>query len=193
MRSGFLLALPLFLFACDLGKQPAEDGVVAVDPQGTDKPLTNPLIERFDDVKIVVDANGLGAYQREPLRFGAPRDEVDAMAAEAFGEPGEKSRNEECGAGPMEFSEYGPLQIAYQDGRFAGWFLREGGGVVTSDGIRPGVSTPESLKAEREVREVDTTLEGEFEYTTADFGTIRGFADEGRITALQAGLSCFFR
>lgn len=193
MRSGLLLALPLLLVACDRGGTPAEDGVTAVDPEATQRPRTNPLIERFDDVKIVVDANGLGAYQGEPLRFGAPRDAVDAVAAEAFGRSGETSRNAECGAGPMEFNSYGPLQIAYQDGSFAGWFLRVGKGVVTSDGIRPGVSTLESLKAERQVRELDTTLEGEFEYTTADFGTIRGFANDGRITALQAGVSCFFR
>ncbi len=193
MRTGFLLALPFLLTACDGGLGPGEDAITAVDPEGTERPRTNPLIERFDDVKIVVDANGLGAYQGEPLRFGTPRDTVDTMAAKAFGEEGETSRNEECGAGPMEISNYGPLQIAYQDGRFAGWFLRAGQGVVTSDGIRPGVSTLESLEAERQVRELDTTLEGDFEYTTADFGTIRGFADEGRITALQAGVSCFFR
>ena len=36
--------------------------------------------------------------------------------------------------------------------------------------------------------------EGEFEYTTADFGTITGFAEDGEtVTALQAGISCFFR
>ena len=110
-----------------------------------------------------------------------------------FGEDFRKtSSNPECGAGPMEFSQYGPLQIGYLDGKFAGWFLREGEGVVTSDGIRPG-ATIDALKGERQVRELDTTLPGEFEYTAADYGTIRGFAESGKITALQAGVSCFFR
>ena len=39
----------------------------------------------------------------------------------------ERSRNDECGAGAVSFADFGPLQIAYQDGHF-GWFLREGDG-----------------------------------------------------------------
>lgn len=188
MRGSFLLAMMVSLAACGDGpEEPAE-------PSAMTHPSTNPLIERFDDVKLVVDANGLGAYQQEPMRFGTSRDEVDATAAQAFGSAGEQSSNAECGAGPMEFSQYGPLQIAYQAGNFAGWFLRAGEGVVTSDGIRPGVTTLVALKDERQVQQLDTTLDGEFQYTTADFGTITGFADpDGTITALQAGVSCFFR
>ena len=66
--------------------------------------------------------------------------------------------------------------------------------MVTSDGVHPGTTTLEGLKLERQVRELDTRLEGEFEYTTNDFGTITGFAEDGeKVTALQAGISCFFR
>lgn len=126
------------------------------------------------------------------MKFGAARTEVDRLGSEALGSEPSTSQNEECGAGPMEFSEFGPLQVAYLDGKFAGWFLREGEGVVTSDGIRPGMTLDE-LKAERQVRDLDSTLPGEFEYTAEDFGTIRGFAEDGKITALQAGVSCFFR
>ncbi|MDG5747339.1 hypothetical protein P8Q88_04030 [Qipengyuania sp. XHP0207] len=188
MRRVFLIALPLWLVACGSPESAPDDPVDATAP------TTNPLIERFDDVKIVVNANGLGAYQQEPVAFGAPRSQVDTVAERAFGSMGEQTANEECGAGPMEFTQYGPLQVGYLDGKFAGWFLREGYGVVTSDGIRPGVATLDTLKGERQVQELDTTLEGEFQYTTADYGTITGFADDaGNITALQAGVSCFFR
>ena len=80
------------------------------------------------------------------------------------------------------------------DGELRGWFLREGEGVATSDGIQPGTTKFEGLRLEKQVRKLDTTLEGEFEYTTADFGTITGFAEDGEtVTALQAGISCFFR
>lgn len=141
----------------------------------------------------MLDANGLGAKGIEALNFGSTRAEVEALATQAFGEMPTKSSNEECGAGPMDFSQYGPLQVAFQDGKFAGWFLRTGEGVVTSDGVRPGISI-EELRKERLVQELNTTLEGEFQYTTADYGTITGFADEdGTVTALQAGVSCFFR
>ena len=190
IRTASLIALPFLLLACS--SEPTEE-VTTVDLEGGEAPNTNPLVERFDDVVIVVNADGLGVHQQAPLRFGSPRSEVDGAVEAAFGSAGITSRNEECGAGEMEFSEFGPLSIAYQDGKFAGWFLREGGQVVTSDGIRPGVSTMDGLKSERQVREIDSTLPGEFEYTTADFGTIRGFSENDRITGLQAGLSCFFR
>ncbi|MGI8943532.1 MAG: hypothetical protein ACR2FJ_04730, partial [Qipengyuania sp.] len=126
MRIGAILTVSLALVACGSAEsEPAQ-------PVENSRPGTNPLLERFDDVVLVVDANGLGGYQKEPLRFGAAREDVEAVAAAAFDSAGETSRNEECGAGPMDFSQHGPLSIAYQYGRFAGWFLREGKGVVTS-------------------------------------------------------------
>ena len=70
---------------------------------------------------------------------------------------------------------------------------RAGDGVTSVDGIRPGVTTLSALKGERAVREIDSTLPGEFEYTSADFGTIRGFSEGDTITALQAGLGCVYR
>ena len=66
--------------------------------------------------------------------------------------------------------------------------------MVTSDGVAPGITSLESLKLERQVQELDTTLDGEFQYTSADYGTITGFADpDGTITGLAAGVTCFFR
>lgn len=188
IRTTVLFALPLALVACG-SPDPAPE-----DPVGTTSPSTTSLVERIDGAKLVMNADGFGAKGAEPLRFGATREAADAAASAAFGASGEQSSNDECGAGPMEFSQYGPLQLAYLDGKFAGWFLRGGDGMVTSDGIKPGVTTLDALKGERQVQELDTTLEGEFQYTTADYGTITGFADEGgNITALQAGVSCFFR
>lgn len=185
-----LLSAALILAACS--QEPQED-VTTVDLEGTEKPTTNPLIERYDDVKIVVDANGVGAKGVRSLKFGTARDEVDKALQSAFGKAPETSRIEECGAGPMEFSQFGPLQVGYLDGKLAGWFLGEGKGVVTSDGIRPG-TTLDALSSERQVQRLDTTLEGEFQYTAADYGTITGFAAPDRtVTALAAGVTCFFR
>lgn len=187
-KTALLLALTSSLAACG-NPEPARE-----EPSATTASSAASLAERFGDAKIVVNADGFGANGGEPVRFGAKREEADATASKAYGEAGEQSSNGECGAGPMEFSQFGPLQLAYLDGKFAGWFLRDGDGVVTSDGIKPGVTTMDALKGERQVQEIDTTLEGEFQYITADYGTITGFADEsGKITALQAGVSCFFR
>lgn len=190
IRTTLLLTLPLALVACSTEHEKADDTVGA---DGSQSPKSNPLIERFDDTVLVVDANGVGPKGTEPFRFGSKRDEVDAGLTKAFGTAPEIGENAECGAGPMQFSSYGPLQVAYQDDRFAGWFLRAGEGVTSVDGIRPGVTTLSALKGERAVREIDSTLPGEFEYTSADFGTIRGFSVGDTITALQAGLSCVFR
>ena len=180
MRKSLLLALPLVLAAC--GEAQTEPEPTAVSA------------EAVEGAKVLVDANGLGPAGAVPFRFGAARADVDAAIGDALGIAVAKSRNEECGAGPMDFSQFGPLQIAYMDGELRGWFLREGEEVATSDGVQPGTTTFAGLKLEKQVRELDTTLEGEFEYTTADYGTITGFAEDGeRVTALQAGISCFFR
>ena len=182
IRKSFLIALPLALAACGQSEKPSEQ---EASPSSASPSL--------DGAKIVVDANGVGA-KGAPMGFGTARKDVDQTLETAFGAAPNTSRNEECGAGPMEFSEFGPLQVGYQDGKLAGWFLRSGEGVVTSDGIAPGVTTMEDLRVERQVQELDTTLEGEFQYTSADYGTITGFAEpDGTITGLAAGVTCFFR
>ncbi|QZD89778.1 hypothetical protein K3148_13415 [Qipengyuania aurantiaca] len=192
MRTAFLLALPFALAAC--GSEPEDQSPAPqTDVAETELPPANPTVEEFGDTKIVVDANGVGAKGEETLRFGSARSEVDASLVEAFGEQGEQSANGECGAGPMEFSTYGPLQVNYQDDRLVGWNLQAGEGMATSDGVRPGTTPYALLKEERTVREMESTLPGEFHYTSADYGTIGGFAEDGRIVSLHAGVNCFFR
>jgi hypothetical protein len=151
--------------------------------------------------KAVLDAEGVTfdsrAGKTREFEFGAPRAEVDAMAARMFGEPDEQTENKECGAGPMQFSRYGPLTMNFQDGKLVGWLAREGDEVVTSDGIRPGAFMRD-LKVARSARMIEgSTLEGEFDYLDADGHTIGGFAKgEGRdakIASLYAGVNCFFR
>ena len=150
-------------------------------------------VDIWADAKLAADPDGVLAKGQELRRFGTPRAEVEAMAIAAFGAPPEQARNDECGVGPMDFSQYGPLQLAFQDDKFVGWYLSEGAGVATSDGVKVG-SPLETLKAEHEVREVDSTLDGEFLYTTKGYGQITGFADaDGTITAFAAGMTCFFR
>lgn len=190
IRPTLLLALAASLAACGSETQTADEVATA---DATQSPTTNPLIERFDKAVIVVDANGVGPKGAETFRFGTARGDVDPALAKAFGAEGEQGENFDCGAGPMQFSSYGPLQVAYQDGKLAGWYLRAGDRMATSDGVQPGTTTLEGLKGERQLRELDTSLPGEFEYTTADYGTIGGFSEDGVITSLHAGMTCFFR
>ena len=176
-----LAALALALAACG----------EAQDPQ----PVETEAADRFADARLIVNANGIAGASEESamvLRFGSPRADVERMAEAAWGSAGEISRQEECGAGPMDTAAYGPLKLLFLDDKFSGWFLDGGEGVVTADGIRVG-ATLDALKSERQVREIDSTLPGEFDYTSGDFGTIGGFAPEGTITSLHAGVTCFFR
>jgi len=192
IRKSLALASLLVVAACgpDAEDSPS-DSATAAD-QGNDAVVSS--------AKVVVDANGLAigrGQSREMPRFGTPRGEVDALLTTAFGAEPEKFTNSECGAGPTDFSRAGPLQVAYQDNRFVGWFVGEGEGVVTADGVQTGATIAE-LRDERPVQVIaDSTLEGEFQYQSADYGMITGFFEgsetDGTITALAAGVTCFFR
>ena len=151
--------------------------------------------------KAVLDAGGITfdapGGKTEAFPFGTSRLQIDRLAAGAFGPPDEQSSNEECGAGPLQFSRYGPLTLNFQEGKLVGWLAHEGPQVVTSDGIRPGARMRD-LKVTRSARMIeDSTLDGEFEYLAADGRTIGGFAKgEGRdatVDSLYAGVNCFFR
>ena len=194
IRKSLSLALVLVLAAC---------GGEADKPQTDPSQLDRGAAEgRLADTKVVVDSNGLAVRQgdaREAPRFGTPRGEVDALLTLAYGAQPERSSNDECGIGPTDFSQSGPLRVAYQDDKFVGWFVGEGKGgqVVTGDGVRPGTSMA-ALRDERSVQIIaDSTLEGEFQYESADYGMITGFFSgsptEGKVTGLAAGMSCFFR
>ena len=194
IRKSLSLALVLVLAAC---------GGEADKPQTDPSQLDRGAAEgRLADAKVVVDSNGLAVRQgdsREAPRFGTPRGEVDALLTLAYGAQPERSSNDECGIGPTDFSQSGPLRVAYQDDKFVGWFVGEGKGgqVVTGDGVRPGTSMA-ALRDERPVQIIaDSTLEGEFQYESADDGMITGFFSgsptEGKVTGLAAGMNCFFR
>ena len=193
MRSVCVLAV-LLLAGChpaDKGPARPAEAVAKPSPSARPKPVS----------KAVVDADGITfdsrAGKTREINFGATRAEVDAMAERFFGKPDELSENAECGAGPMQFSRYGPLTMNFQNGKLVGWLAREGPEVVTSDGIRPGAFMRD-LRIARSARMIeDSTLEGEFDYLAADGHTIGGFATgEGRdakIASLYAGANCFFR
>ncbi len=186
IKKTLLLALPFALAACGSGNETSQE--TAPEPEAN-----SPLVQRLDDTVLVVDANGAGAVGQPVMRFGTAREEVDSAISQAYGNEPELGENGECGAGPMQFSSYGPLQLAFQNGKLVGWNLGEGTDVATSDGVQPGTTTLAMLKDERQVRDIDSTLNGEFEYTTADYGTIGGFSEDGKISSLHAGMNCFFR
>lgn len=136
-----------------------------------------------------------GGTSTEEIGFGIRRETVERIARQQFGEPTAQTVNEECGAGPMSFTEYGPLTFNFQEGRLVGWYVEAGGEITTADGVKPGATGFDFLAAERAASMVeDSTLDGEFRYTGADDGEVGGFVDEaGTVRALYAGTNCFFR
>jgi hypothetical protein len=190
----------LLLAACHpSGPSAKPDARATATVAATARPGPSPRPKPLN--KAVLDAEGVAfdsrAGKTTEFDFGAPRAEVDAIAERMLGKPDELSENAECGAGPMQFSRYGPLTLNFQDDRLVGWVAREGDQVVTTDGIRPG-TLMRDLKVARSARMIEgSTLDGEFDYLAADGHTIGGFAKgEGRdakIDSLYAGVNCFFR
>lgn len=198
------IVLAFALAAC--GQQPPKP-VETPNSEKSETPVAAPSSSKGEDAAaaapaITLTANSIilvgaveGRGTATTLEFG--RDRKTVLDVMAFDFPAPKLSNlSECGAGPMEFAAYGPLKLNFLDGKLVGWFAEKGDNVVTSDGIRPGVTIGE-LKGERSVKMLDSTLEGEFEYGTPDGGTIGGFAegkgDSATITSLHAGTNCFFR
>jgi len=147
------------------------------------------------DAQGVVFRRGEAEYRRFP--FGSPRAEVEAMAAEVYGNgSGKRTSNPECGAGPMSFTAYGPIQLNYQEDQLSGWLAEQGAMAITDEGIVPGI-TRAQLDRQRGVRLIDSTLPGEFEYATPGGGRIggilRGSGDDAVVEVLFAGANCFFR
>ena len=178
----------LCLAACGATEGPAanasassENGAAAADdPAATEavaaKPVSTPA--------PVLAADGI-----EPnIRFGMKREEAVAAAAAAFGTPGKPQHNDECGEGPMDFVPFGGLQLAFQDGKLAGWALSDSKPALrTKSGLTVG--SPRSALGGLEIDE-ESSLGPEFE----DKG-VGGVLDEKgeTVIALWAGDTCQFR
>ncbi len=198
-------ALPTLMFATLFGlaacqAEPDAPGQTPTAQPATPAPSASApvAVTATDSMQVRLMPDGLMLANRarpadaQTLRFGMT--EPDALAAMTAAKGAAKiSTNAECGAGPMTFAEYGPLILNFVDGKFVGWRATGEEGIVTVDGIRPGV-TLDDLRQERSVGEIDSTLEGEFSYAAAGGGSIGGFAGpDGRILSLHAGTNCFFR
>jgi len=193
LRAG-VLAAALLVAGCHDRAAPAADTRVARPSAQTKAAPLKPNRAVLDYEGVTFDSP---AGRTTEYNFGAGRAEVDALATRMFGEAADRSVNGECGAGPMEFTRYGPLTLNYQNGKLVGWLAKEGPQVVTTDGIKPG-SFLRDLKVTRSVRMIaDSTLEGEFDYLAADGHPIGGFAKgkgrDAKIDSLYAGVNCFFR
>lgn len=127
-----------------------------------------------------------GASSRA-LPFGTPADVVLRVVEAATQTLPERSKNPDCGEGPLDIATYPKIAVYFQEGRFVGWSAR-GRGLTTMSGVGIG--------AKRAI--VDSTIEAPVEETSLgrEFsnGDMSGVYDaRDNVTALWAGRTCIAR
>ncbi|MDV3457598.1 hypothetical protein RZN05_11435 [Sphingomonas sp. HF-S4] len=193
-------AVALLAGCGDSGGEP--DAAPSVVMLGNENELIVPRPAVANVAEVAVSALNLapdGLALREdvatrPLRFGMARDAVTQAVAGAIGAPIEQGDSQECGAGPLAFASFRDgLGLYFQDGKFAGWDLdgRDGGGLVTAEGIGIG-STRKQLEAARKATVEDSTLG--IEFAAGGISGLLSMRDpSGEITNLWAGATCIAR
>jgi hypothetical protein len=163
------------------------DGVMALTASRQLPPLVQPDM-RIDAQGIRLTAEG----KEEQLPFGMGEDEV--MKALSFRGPAQRSTNEDCGEGPVQFAQWPDgFSLLFQNGRFGGWGLSgKGGAVHTVDALRIGSSLAQVRVAGKE-EVAETSLGREFS-VNGIHGVVEGEGEDARVTAMWSGeLSCVFR
>lgn len=157
--------------------------------------------EATPPVSVTLDAKGLkfaspGNSSVSLLAFGVPRAMADAAVSAVLGQPTAQDSNDECPAGQIDFSNYGPLSLNFQNGKFVGWgvFPTDSGdapGFATVGGVGIGM-TRDALEKLHKLSFPKASSIPEF-----SFGDIHGKFDSGTppqtVAALWAGTNCIFR
>jgi hypothetical protein len=136
-----------------------------------------------------------GLHSADLIAFGQPRDPVVAAVTRLRGRPTATGSNGECGAGPMEQVDFGPLRLNFQQGRFAGWELsgRADPPIEEEYGLGIGTARAELERSDQGAASFETTSLG-VEFDAGGIGGI--MSGEGRdatVASLYAGVTCFFR
>lgn len=201
MRKFTTLAMVALLAAC----KPAADKAPAdADPVAPAVPEAKADGPAAATTAISLDGEGLRFVDKTSgkaslLAFGVPRAEAEEALARVAGEQDDRSTNEECGAGTMEFTRYDAMTLNFQGGKFVGWFLGNEPGAATystMSGIGVGTTRAKASESVSIVDLEDSTLGEEFSIGTGDKvigGMFAAPGDTAKIDALFAGANCFFR
>lgn len=202
MRTLAVLTLMALLAGCKPAAEkpvPGEDRVDAppVPEAKADGPAAATTAVSLDGegLRFVDKNNGRTSL----LAFGVPRAQAEEALARVAGKADDRSTNEECGAGPMEFTRYDAMTLNFQDGKFVGWFLGNEPGAdqyTTMSGIGVGTTRARAGESVSIVDVEGSTLGEEFSIGTGENVVGGMFAEPGaaaRIDALFAGTNCFFR
>ncbi len=129
------------------------------------------------------------------LAYGSPREAVEAELTKVLGASADKGSNAECGAGPIDFTNFEPgLVVNFQEGKLVGWYLDGESTLRTDKNIGTGSPAADFVSAHAAEAIEDSTLGVEF-YSERD--GIGAFMTEDAknplVEALHAGTNCFFR
>jgi len=196
------LAVALGLVACTPAAEtpaaPPADAPAVADPvpAAPADPATGGVTTILLEGDGFMPANPGGHGTGLKLGFGAPRGTVITyMTGLHGGTAPQTDSNDECGAGPVQFARWDDdLTLAFQDGKFAGWWAGEKApaGFSTVQDIHVGSTLAEVRAAWPDVEVMNDSIGPEF--ASADiFGTLTGTTASARVTALWAGVSCVFR
>ncbi|MDO9369631.1 MAG: hypothetical protein Q7T68_13770 [Sphingopyxis sp.] len=201
MRKFTTLAVVGLLAACKpaADKAPADaDPVVPAVPEAkADGPnaATTAVSLDGEGLRFVDKTSGKASL----LAFGVPRAQAETALANVAGKEDDRSTNEECGAGTMEFTRYDAMTLNFQGGKFVGWFLGNEPGAQaysTMSGIGVGTTRAKAAESVSIIDLEDSTLGEEFSIGSGDNVVGGMFAAPGeaaKIDALFAGTNCFFR
>ncbi|GAA4643568.1 hypothetical protein GCM10023115_15280 [Pontixanthobacter gangjinensis] len=148
-----------------------------------------PLFLDWEGVREIDPSTGATQLRR----FGTERAFVEKLAADALKVDGSRSSNDECGAGPMEFTSFGSVTLNFQDGKFVGWFAEGRDDLGTINEVKIGGPRADVEKIDGFSLLEDSTLGAEFSIE----GDVSGFfevdAKGWNVASLFAGTNCFFR
>jgi hypothetical protein len=179
----------LALGACDSGEVPS--------PAEAERAGAN-TGARVSETTVDLRGDGLAAGT-EAFFFAAGRNEVEAALGRVLGEPSGQSSNAECGAGPVDFTDFpGGLAVHFQQGRLVGWNWRlpqdgdarpKGTISLTSGEVQVGSARAAVEQTSGFARITASTLGEEFSVGPS----IGGFIENDAVAMLYAGTQCFFR
>ena len=201
MRNVSTLVMIGMLAAC---KPAADKAPVDADPVAPAVPEAKADGPNAATTAISLDGEGLRFIDKNNgktslLAFGVPRAQAEEALARVAGTLDDRSTNEECGAGTMEFTRYDAMTLNFQDGKFVGWFLGNEPGAdlySTMSGIAIGTTRAKAAESVKLVAIEDSTLGEEFtlgEGQDSIGGMFAAPGEAAKIDALFAGMNCFFR
>jgi len=175
--------------------------VSGLDQSASAKPDASTVAQ----IVIALDGEGLRLVNAETgstrlLAFGTDRVATETVLAAQLGPYDGRSSNDECGAGPIDFSNFGDFTVNFQEGLFVGWFLRNGdknATLTTMSGVGIGTKRSDMAKSVAFDMYDESSIGTEFHTGGAGPGGFSGLlesdAADARITDLWAGTNCIFR